>query len=181
MANRPFEVAIVGGGLCGLALAVALTYRKIPFRLYESRGSFTEIGAGINLGLNAIRAFDCVDPELGEAVRRMCTRNPPPNADLWMQIRFGAATKQNKDYDLIQNLKAPPVGNMTARRNELLQLLADRCPTENVSFNKRFSHFVQTDSEVTLFRRWQSSYCQRRYCLRWHSLWRETIHAWQGQ
>lgn len=48
--KSPFKVAIIGGGLCGLALAIALKARKIPFTIYEARASFTEIGAGINVG-----------------------------------------------------------------------------------------------------------------------------------
>lgn len=48
MTEQPFHVAIIGGGLCGLSLAIALEKRSISHTIYEARGSFTEIGAGIN-------------------------------------------------------------------------------------------------------------------------------------
>lgn len=55
MPERPFNVAIIGGGLGGISLAIALKTRNIPFTIYEARGSFTEIGAGINVGPNGIK------------------------------------------------------------------------------------------------------------------------------
>ena len=78
MASSPaFHAAIVGGGLCGLSLAIALRARSIRYKIYESRASFTEVGTGINLGPNTLKTFELIDESLGEAIRKLCTRNPP--------------------------------------------------------------------------------------------------------
>ena len=69
--SEQFRVAIVGGGLCGLALAIALKERSIPFIVYESRASFMELGAGINLGPNTLQAFRLIDPSLVDAVTHL--------------------------------------------------------------------------------------------------------------
>ena len=47
MEEQPLNVAIVGGGIAGLALAIGLLARDIQVRIYERASSFREIGAGI--------------------------------------------------------------------------------------------------------------------------------------
>lgn len=59
----PLRVALVGGGLGGMAFAITLlraierTGAKIDFALYEGAAKFMEIGAGIGMGSNAV---DCL-------------------------------------------------------------------------------------------------------------------------
>ncbi|WPH03303.1 Hypothetical protein R9X50_00618000 [Acrodontium crateriforme] len=146
--SKPFHVAIVGGGLCGLSLAIALAKRNISYTLYESRASFTEIGAGINLGPNTVQTLDLIDSKLGEAVHELATRNV--DQDVWMQIRFGAATDNFKDAEFITNLMAPPTGNMTVHRNDLLQILANQIQPDRAVFNKKLTGLEQSDQDVTL-------------------------------
>ena len=50
-----FKVAIVGGGLGGLVVALALRERGISFELYEQVLEVREIGAGIGLSANGTR------------------------------------------------------------------------------------------------------------------------------
>lgn len=148
--DQSFRVAIVGGGLCGLSLAIALKKRSIPYTIYESRASFTEIGAGINLGPNTSTTFTLIDESLGEALEKLCTHNPPGKENVWMQIRFGAPTARFNDGQLITELMAPPTGNTTVRRNDLLAMLAERAGAEHAAFNKKLVDLSQDDSGVTL-------------------------------
>ncbi|KAI6007119.1 hypothetical protein EDD15DRAFT_2383961 [Pisolithus albus] len=55
---KAFHVAVVGGGLCGLLCAVYLTRAGIKVDVFESASKFGEVGAGIWLGTNALRALD---------------------------------------------------------------------------------------------------------------------------
>ncbi|OSD06217.1 FAD/NAD-P-binding domain-containing protein [Trametes coccinea BRFM310] len=55
--RKGFEVAIVGGGVCGLTCAVALQKAGVPVRLFEAAPAFGEIGAGIGIGPNAVRVL----------------------------------------------------------------------------------------------------------------------------
>ncbi|KXL47515.1 hypothetical protein M433DRAFT_139420 [Acidomyces richmondensis BFW] len=144
------EVAIIGGGLCGISLAIALKNRSIPFTIYETRSSFTELGHGINLGPNALEAFKLIDSSLGEAVLKLCTRNASSKEDIWFQIRFGASSGRHEDAELITELVAPPTGNATVVRNELLQLLADKAGSKNARFNKKLVSLEEDDECVTL-------------------------------
>ncbi|KAF2768559.1 FAD/NAD(P)-binding domain-containing protein [Teratosphaeria nubilosa] len=149
MANN-FHVAIVGGGLCGLALAVALRTRSVPFTIYELRSSFTELGAGINIGPNALAAFNLIDKDLGEAVYGLCTRNLPGKEDVWFQVRLGAPSGKHEDAELIAELMSPPTGNMTLSRNELLQKLAEKAGLGKARFNKKLVGLDEDEDGVVL-------------------------------
>ena len=63
------EIAIVGGGICGLALAMNLHERGIPCRVYERAPEIRELGVGITLLPHAMREFTAlgVGGELLEA------------------------------------------------------------------------------------------------------------------
>jgi salicylate hydroxylase len=54
------SVIVVGGGIGGLAAALALARKGIPVRVFEQAPEFTEIGAGIQLGPNVFRMFECL-------------------------------------------------------------------------------------------------------------------------
>jgi len=51
------EIAIIGGGICGLALALNLDQRGIACRIYERVPEVKELGVGITLLPHAMREF----------------------------------------------------------------------------------------------------------------------------
>ncbi|KAJ7168296.1 hypothetical protein C8R43DRAFT_1121462 [Mycena crocata] len=55
--SKDFRVAIVGGGMCGLACAVGLAKFGIQADVFEAAPKFDEVGAGVGLGPNALRAL----------------------------------------------------------------------------------------------------------------------------
>ncbi|KAL0951681.1 hypothetical protein HGRIS_008360 [Hohenbuehelia grisea] len=57
MPTKDFKVAIVGGGMCGLLCAYGLGRRGIQVDVFESAPQFGEVGAGVGLGPNAVRAL----------------------------------------------------------------------------------------------------------------------------
>ncbi len=52
------QVFIVGGGIGGLAAALALARKGIPSQIIEQAAEFKEIGAGIQLGPNVFWMFE---------------------------------------------------------------------------------------------------------------------------
>ena len=54
--EQPFVIA--GGGIGGLAAAVALARKGFPVRVLEQSSEFREVGAGIQLGPNIFRALE---------------------------------------------------------------------------------------------------------------------------
>lgn len=66
--QQPQSAIIVGGGIGGLAAALALTRQGIQVQLLEQASQIGEIGAGIQLGPNAFSALDALG--VGEAARQ---------------------------------------------------------------------------------------------------------------
>lgn len=61
------EILIVGGGIGGLAAALALARKGAQVQLLEQSGEFGEVGAGIQLGPNVVRILESWG--LGDALR----------------------------------------------------------------------------------------------------------------
>ena len=78
MSPRPFSysVAIVGGGIGGLTLALGLLkYSHIEVQIYESASSFGWIGAGVAIGPNGQRALELISPAAKAAFDKHATPN----------------------------------------------------------------------------------------------------------
>lgn len=58
MAREHLDVVVAGGGIGGLAAALALANNGIPVTVLEQAHEFSELGAGIQLGPNAFHALD---------------------------------------------------------------------------------------------------------------------------
>jgi salicylate hydroxylase len=58
MSSGAKDVLVVGGGIGGLATALALSRKGIPVQVLEQAPEFKEIGAGIQLGPNVFRMFE---------------------------------------------------------------------------------------------------------------------------
>lgn len=54
---RPLSIAIVGAGMGGLAAAAALSRVGIDVTVYEQATQFARIGAGIQIGCNAMKVM----------------------------------------------------------------------------------------------------------------------------
>ncbi len=72
-ATERMDIAIVGGGIGGLTLALALHQRGIPCRVYESAPEVKELGVGITLLPHAMREMAALG--LAEALTRQGIEN----------------------------------------------------------------------------------------------------------
>lgn len=73
MAGSGAPVLIAGGGIGGLAAAIALAREGLPVHVLEAAPDFAEIGAGLQIGPNGTRIL--TDWGLGDALRRV-SRQP---------------------------------------------------------------------------------------------------------
>ena len=73
MADTTPPILIVGGGIAGLATALALAKKGYRSHVIEQASEFKEIGAGIQLGPNVFKMFAILGSGLTEGINRLAT------------------------------------------------------------------------------------------------------------
>ncbi|MGW6569415.1 FAD-dependent monooxygenase [Streptomyces sp. NPDC054975] len=112
---------IVGGGIGGLAAAIALHRRGWRVEVLERAPEFTEIGAGISLWPNALRALDVLG--LADAVRELGA----VEASGGVRDRRGRWLSRTDTTELVSRFGHPLV---VLHRAELLRALTEALPPE---------------------------------------------------
>lgn len=81
-------MAIVGGGMGGLAAALALFRRGISVAVYEQSSVLKEIGAGLFVYPNSLRQLERLG--VGDALARVGAKvDPDPSITGWMVRLLG--------------------------------------------------------------------------------------------
>ncbi|MGW0246626.1 FAD-dependent monooxygenase [Nocardia goodfellowii] len=139
MSEGPGRAGIVGGGIAGLGAAIALRAKGWDVTVYERAERFAEVGAGVFLSVNALRALDVLG--LGAAVRTHAIADSPcvvrnPRGRVLLHARI-------EDF----------VGGLVPmHRADLLALLVAAVPAECVRLGTRVlgadaAGWVETASE----------------------------------
>lgn len=137
--TRP-QVAIIGGGITGLALATGLHARSVPFTVYERASAFRDIGAGIGISPNAERALFALSPDALAAFKRVAM----PNAEDYFQWVDGY-----KSDEVIYRLYLGEGMFQGCRRADLVEELGKLVPPECVKFGKQCSGIVDEEGGAT--------------------------------
>lgn len=146
--NKPFHIAIVGGGIAGLTLALALLKNKVPVTVYEAASKFGEIGAGVSFAPNATRAMKLISPHIYEAFQKRCTVNQSPDkSGYWFSMQYGEDLGQGDD--LITELSCEG-GHAAVHRARFLDELIQLLPEGVAKFGKRAVGYEQNDDGVTV-------------------------------
>jgi salicylate hydroxylase len=141
--SPPFTIAILGGGLAGLALAISLLHQSIPVKIYEAASCFSEIGAGVAFGPNTLRAIAAIDPALNAAYERCATRNAwSEKRRKWMAFRLGCdvfdveGRAVGRVGDLICEDEAGEMGQCSVHRAKFLGEMVNLIPEGVAHFGK---------------------------------------------
>ncbi|MGZ5865799.1 MAG: FAD-dependent monooxygenase [Xanthobacteraceae bacterium] len=113
-------ILIVGGGLGGLATALALGRKRIPVTIFEQTQEFGAIGYGIQLGPNIFYMFDHLG--VSDAVKR-ASHFPP--ACVWFDAYDGKeVVRVDTGPDIAKRFKHPYIN---IHRVDLDHVLLDAC------------------------------------------------------
>lgn len=131
--RKAFEIAIVGGGIAGLTLGIALHRRGVPVKIFERAPRFGEIGAGVSFSPNAIQAMRHCHPGVHEAFERVCTRNGwPSKQKVWFDYLDGTSDEvRDAAFSICTDL-----GQNGVHRAHFLDELVKLFPADRAFFGK---------------------------------------------
>jgi salicylate hydroxylase len=122
------DVAIVGGGIGGLTLAVSLEQQSIPVQVFEQDTELREIGAGVAIGGNATRLLQRVGVDLAQVA------NVPPTLE-FRRWNDGGLLWSHPIGEWYQREIGAPF--LTLHRATLQHLLAAAVPPHCIQLNRR--------------------------------------------
>lgn len=141
------KVAIAGGGIAGLALAAGL-YRKhkhIDLHIYEAVPSYKDVGAGLALHMNAIKAMTLIGPEVRKAYFDKASDMGEEDHEISTEVILAQGPNQG---ELVAEL-GKAKGRKSISRADLLDGLLELLPEGCISFGKRLKR-IQEDGEGVL-------------------------------
>lgn len=146
--TKNFEIAIVGGGIAGLTLAIALHKRNIPITVYEQASKFGEIGAGVSFTGNAVQAMKVCDEGIYEAFEKVCTRNVwSSKQKVWFDYLDGYDTVLDKPghQEAVFTISSS-VGQNGVYRAHFVDEMVKLLPGDIARFNKRLDNTFQSEN-----------------------------------
>jgi salicylate hydroxylase len=135
-------VAVCGGGIGGLATAIALHKFGLDVTVYEQTRQFARVGADINLTPNAVRALDGLG--IGPAIRESAAR---PQFRISRTWDTGAETSRLPMGDSAEQQYGAP--QLTMHRGDLMTALENRLPSGVVEMGRRVSGVADGRIEFT--------------------------------
>ncbi|MEQ1660246.1 MAG: FAD-dependent monooxygenase, partial [Hylemonella sp.] len=140
MVSNNLHVAIVGGGIGGLAAANALLHRGLRVSVYEQSSALREVGAGVFIYPNSLRQLERIG--LGDALARV-----------------GAKVGSGSEYYRMDGTVVGKIlttdsagwnGMYGMHRADLLQVLADALPSNIIHTGHKCVGFTQDEAGAEL-------------------------------
>jgi 2-polyprenyl-6-methoxyphenol hydroxylase-like FAD-dependent oxidoreductase len=137
--SAPLRAIVIGGGIGGLAAGIALRRAGVDAHVYERTAVLSEVGAGVSLWANALRALSSLG--VLEAVRA----GGVVDAVGAVQTHEGRTLSRVPLDELRQQ-----VGDvcLVAHRAELQSALAEALGPEHITFSAAAATVTGTESEV---------------------------------
>jgi salicylate hydroxylase len=132
------RAVVVGGGIGGVAAAVALALAGSDVQVHEQAQQLAEVGAGVSLAPNGLRMLDRLG--VGEPVRQVGVRYAASE----LRLPDGRAV-QHEPYQF-----AMAGQNVGIHRADLLALLAGQLPPGTVRTGHRCTSFSQDEASATV-------------------------------
>ena len=132
------RAVVVGGGLGGIAAAVALARAGVHVHVYEQAQRLTEVGAGVSLAPNGLRMLERLGVASG--IERVGVRY------MWTQLLLAdGRPARHEPHQFTQ-----PGRNVGIHRADLLTLLAAKLPVGTLRTGHRCTGFSQDAGSATV-------------------------------
>ena len=136
---RP-KIVIIGGGIGGLTAAIALVRKGLAAEVYEQAPELNEVGAGVGLWANALRALEPIGlaGEVGQLAERVDRQGIKRPDGTWLMCYPREVLEQRWGV----------VGFTAVHRAELQRLLASQLDPATIHLGTRCSGFRDTPDAV---------------------------------
>ncbi|MDZ7958090.1 MAG: FAD-dependent monooxygenase [Aulosira sp. DedQUE10] len=134
------KVAIIGAGLGGLTVALALRKQGIDAQVYEKARELRPVGAGLTLFPNGLNSLRAIDAGIVESLKRAGSQTRMVN----LKKNTGELIMQSP-ITLLEKYGQPM---LNIRWSRLQEILAAGLPTEAIHLNCRCIGFQQNDQGV---------------------------------
>jgi salicylate hydroxylase/6-hydroxynicotinate 3-monooxygenase len=140
---RPLSVAIVGAGMGGLATAAALRRVGVDVMVYEQASQFARIGAGIQIGCNAMKVLRALGLEARMREHSFYPRSWNNRDWRTGEVKFDMIFGESAE----QKFGAP---YLLAHRGDLHAALASSVPDECVKLNHKLVGLEESGEGVRM-------------------------------
>ncbi|MCW5849835.1 MAG: FAD-dependent monooxygenase [Anaerolineae bacterium] len=141
MAGKAKTAIIIGGGIGGLTTAIALRRKGIEAAVYERAPEIREVGAGLTLWANAVKALGKLG--LAEAVKAAGAPGMGGSIRTWQGDVLSSLTSEELE-------RRYGAANLGIHRADLQRILLDRLGEEVVHLGATCSGFSQDEDGVTV-------------------------------
>jgi salicylate hydroxylase len=141
MADKTVSVAIVGGGIGGLAAALSLLQAGFDVHVYEQVSTLREVGAGIQISPNASRILTRLG--LADELARVGVRPLAWHQRRWQDGRTLLRTPLGDDV-----VAAFGFPHVQCHRGDVLAMLAAALPKERLHLGYRLAGFADSGTHV---------------------------------
>ncbi|KAF1947993.1 mannitol 1-phosphate dehydrogenase [Clathrospora elynae] len=159
--HKLLPIAVIGGGLGGLALTIGLLRHGVKVHIYEASSGFSEIGAGVTFGANATTALQLIDPRLLEGFMKHATFNANPELNTtFMSLRWGMNQRREgghkagdfshhmEDHGRPEGARAGLSMRGGIHRARLLDEMVALLPDDIISFGKSFDGVEELGNDM---------------------------------
>ena len=141
-AKKQLDIAIVGGGLAGLALAIGLIQRGISTQIYEGASTWTDAGAGLVFAKNSMEAMKKISPDVYDAfAKRSSGQGWESKKTTYMDYRNGLT-----DGELVTSVVCANTGQESVHRTLLAKDLVSLLPDGSFHMGKRLVDITKGDT-----------------------------------
>lgn len=137
------KVAIIGGGLGGLAVALALHKQGINAQVYEKARFLRSVGAGLSIVPNGLNSLEAIAPGISELLKNAGSQTQM----LTLKKSTGEMIAQ-KSVTLMEKYGQPM---LQIRWSRLQEILAAALPPETIHLDYRCIGFEQNDKGVEVY------------------------------
>lgn len=137
------NIAIIGGGIGGLATVIALLKKGFNVQVYERAQALRTIGAGLTLSPNGLNSLDAIQPGIVELLKRSGSQ-----MNTLTLKRSTGEMIASKPITTLQNYGQPLLNIQWSR---LQAILASVIPPDVIHLNHRCIGFEQHENSVEVY------------------------------